>query len=335
VLPRLAQAVESLFGGGLHPAALFLRAAAEGALVVAVAWLVLRAARSLSAYRHGWETAVVVRCPRCRRLVADPDVRACPAGHPIRFPPGAAERENLRRRFHRVRRAVASSGFLVPLALALVAVAGFAAIGVTRLENPLASLTASIAYLFFAAALALAGLAVAARGRGWGERLLEASTALLCLGPALVLGLLSRGFEPPRPRQIGNVWSTPTALYVSTGGRARRIGEAAAEVEAQLVDARAPAFGIVWEGLSGFRAGERTVPWRGRGGMLARVLERWSAPLERRGVFLQRATRSVPLPVNVRIWIISTPEGIRFSAEGDLDLLPPSPPSPDPPRRTG
>jgi hypothetical protein len=335
VLSRLAQAVESLFGGGLRPAALLLRVAAEAALVVAVAWPLLRAARSFSAYRHGWETAIVVRCPRCRRLVADPDVRACPAGHAIRFPPGAAEREKVRRRFHRVQRAAASSGFLVPLALALVAIAGFGTIGVTRLENPLASLTASIAYLFFAAALALAGLALAPRGRGWSERILEVSTALLCLAPALVLGLLSRGFEPPRPRQIGNVWSTPTALYVSTGGRARRVGEAASEVEAQLVDARAPAFGIVWEGLSGFRAGTRTVPWRGRGGTLARLLERWSAPLERRGVFLQRATRSVPLPPNVRIWIISTPEGIRFSSKGDLDLLAPGPPSRDPLRRTG
>ena len=335
MLARLAQAVESLFGGGLRPAALILRAAAEAALVVAVAWPLLRAVRSLSAYRHGWETAVVVRCPRCRRLVADPDVRTCPAGHPIRFPPGAAQRENLRRRFHGVRRAAATSGFLVPLGLALVAVAGFQMIGPTRLENPLASLTASIAYLFFAAAIALAGLALAPRSRGWSERLLEASTALLCLTPALVLGLLSRGFEPPRPRQIGNVWSTPTALYVSTGGRARRVGDAAAEVEAQLVDARAPAFGIVWEGLSGFRAGARTVPWRGRGGMLARGLERWSAPLERRGVFLQRATRSVRLPANVKIWIISTPEGIRFSEKGDLDLPPPAPPSLDPLRRNG
>ncbi|HEX9305360.1 MAG TPA: hypothetical protein VGA31_12985 [Thermoanaerobaculia bacterium] len=335
MLSRLAQAVESLFGGGLRPAALFLRALTEAALIVAVTWLLVRAAWSLSAYRHGWETATVVRCPRCRRLVADPDVRACPAGHPIRFPPGSAEREKVRRRFHSVRRAAASSGVLVPLSLALLAVAGFQTIGVTRLENPLASLTASIAYLFFAAALALAGLAMAPRGRYWSERLLEASTALLCLAPALVLGLLSRGFEPPRPRAIGNVWSTPTALYVSTGGRARRVGEAAPEIEAQLVDARLPAFGIVWEGVSGFRAGTRTIPWRGRGGMLARVLDRWSEPLERRGVFLQRATRSVPLPVNVRIWIISTPEGIRFSAKRDLALAPPAPRSADPLRRTG
>ncbi len=90
-----------------------------------------------------------------------------------------------------------------------------------------------------------------------------------------------------------------------------------------------------WEGVSGFRAGTRTIPWRGRGGMLARVLDRWSEPLERRGVFLQRPTRSVPLPVNVRIWIISTPEGIRFSAKRDLALAPPAPRSADPLRRTG
>ncbi|HEY3172392.1 MAG TPA: hypothetical protein VGK86_07440 [Thermoanaerobaculia bacterium] len=335
MLPRLAQAVESLFGGGLRPAAALLRAAAEAALVLAVAWPILSAARSFSAFRRGWETAVVVRCPRCRRLVADPHLRACPAGHPIRFPPGAAGRERLRRRFHRVRRAAASSGFLVPLALALAAVAGFQAIGVTFLKNPLASLTASVAYLFFAAALALAGLALSRRGRGWSERVLEASIALLCLAPALVLGLLSRGFEPSRPRPIGNVWTTPTGLYVSSGGRARRIGEAAAELDAVLVDVRVPAFGIVWEGLSGFRAGTQAIAWRGRGGTLARLLERWAAPLERRGVFLQRATRSVPLPANVRIWIISTPGGIRFSAKEDLDLSPPAPPTPDPLRRTG
>ena len=334
MLPRLAEAVEILFGSGLRPAALVLRAAAVSALVVAVAGLLFQAARSLSAYRHGWETAVVVRCPRCRRLVSDPDLRACPAGHPVRFPAGAAARERVRRRFHGVRRAAKSAAVIVPLALALAAIAAFQAIGVTRLENPLASLTASIAYLFFAASVALAGLALSPRGRGWGERVLMASTALLALGPALLLGLLSRGFEPPRPRAIGNVWSTPTALYVSTGGRARRVAEAVAEIEAQLVDARAPAFGIVWEGLSGFRAGARTVPWRGRGGFLARLLERWSAPLERRGVFLQRATRSVPLPANVRIWIISTPGGIRFSKKEDLDLSPPAAPARDPLRRT-
>ena len=94
MLPRLAEAVESLFGGRLAPVAAFARGAASVTLALAIALPLLRAALSFTAFRYGWETALVVRCPRCRRLVADPDVGICPAGHPIRFPPGAARRES-------------------------------------------------------------------------------------------------------------------------------------------------------------------------------------------------------------------------------------------------
>jgi hypothetical protein len=332
MLPRLAEAVESLFGGGLRPAAAFLRAIAEVVLVAAVVLLLLRTALSFAAFRHGWETALVVRCPRCRRLAADPEARTCPAGHPIRFPAGAAEREKRRRRFHLLRRTAGAYRFLLPLAIALAAVAGFHACGVTRVEGPLATLAAAAAYLFFSAALALAAFALSPRPRGPTERLLHAATAGLCLVPAFVLALLGRGFEPPRARAIGSLWSTPTALYVSPGGRARRVGDAAPEVEALLVEARAPAFGVVWQGLEGFRKSSRVVKWRGRGGFIARFLSRWAAPLSRRGVFLARSTRIVPLPPNVRVWIVSAPGTIRFATDGNFDLNPPAPRSAPLPR---
>ena len=335
MLPRLAQAIESLFGEALRPAAGFLRAAAVVALVAAVALSLLRAARTLRAFRLGWETALVVRCPRCQRLVADPDLRACPSGHPIRFPPGTANRESRRRRFHRLSRAAASFAFVGPALIALGAAAGFRMTGVARLEGSLASLTASIAYLFLAAALALLGLTLSSRSRSWTERALLASTSVLCLFPAFLLSVLARGFEPPEPRTIGHLWSTPTALYVSSGGRGHRVGEPASEIDAELVDVRAPALGIVWEGLARFRAGDRVVRWRGRGGTLARFFERWAAPLSKRGVFLQRSNRSLFLPPNVRMWIVSEPGKIRFGSGGDFDLARPATPPSGPLRRSG
>lgn len=323
MLPRLARAIESLFGDGLASASGFLRGTAGLALLAAVAIPLVRAAMSFHAFRYGWETALVVRCPRCRRLVADPEAGACPDGHPVRFPPGAAARERWRREFHRFRRVLASYRFLLPAFLAVASVIAFRAAGVARVEGPLAAISASAAFLFFAAALALAGFALSPRPRGAAERLVHAGVALLCLGPALVLALLARGFEPPRPRPIGHVWNTPTALYLSSGGRARRVGETAGRVEAHLVDVRAPAFGVVWQGLTGVSAGPRFIRWRGRGGFASRLLERWAAPLSRRGVFLSRSRRVVLLPPNVRVWIVSEPGRIRFTAAGDLDLARP------------
>ena len=334
MLPRVTEAVESLFGGALVPAARVFRATAQTALALALVLPLLRFALSFAAFRYGWETAVVVRCPKCRRLVADPDVPRCPAGHPIRFPPGAARRETRRRRFRRLTRAIASYGFLLPLGVALAAAAGFAGCGVSRVEGALATIAASAAYLFFLAALALGSLAVAPAPRGATERLLHAGTAAACLLPAVVLALSARAFEPPRPREIGSLWSTPTAVYVSTGGRARRAGDARIEMDALLVDARAPAFGIVWQGLEGFRSGPLFVKWRGRGGRTSRLLARWAAPLSRRGVYLARSTRSVPLPPNVRVWIVAEPGRIRFSTEGAFDLTRP-PRAPGLLRRTG
>ena len=333
--PRLAQAIESLFGEALRPTAGLLRATAEVALVAAVTFSLYRAARTFRAFRLGWENALVVRCPRCRRLVADPDLPTCPDGHPVRFPAGAADRESRRRRFHRISRVVASSAFVVPALIALGAAAGFRMTGVTRMDGSLASLSASVAYLFFAAALALAGLATSAQYRGWMERALLVATSFLCLFPALLLSLLARGFEPPEPRTIGHLWSTPTALYVSSGGRAHRVGEPASEIDAELVDVRAPALGIVWQGLARFRAGDRVVEWRGRGGTLARLFERWAAPLSRRGIFLQRSTRSLFLPPNARMWIVSEPGRIRFGSAGEFDLARPARPARGPLRRTG
>jgi hypothetical protein len=320
MLPRLAEAIESLFGGRILPVAGFLRATAQLALAAVIVLLLARVAFSLTALRYGWETALVVRCPRCRRLVADPDLRACPAGHPIRFPRGAAERERRRRRLDGFFRAAASYRFVLPAAVALAAIAGFHFCGVARVEGSLATVAASAGYLFFVAALALLFLAVSPKQRGAPERLLHAGTAVACLLPALTLALFARAFEPPRPRAIGHLWSTPTALYISTGGRARRAGDPRMEMEALLVDARAPAFGVVWQGLEGFRSGERVVRWRGRGGFMARLLARWAGPLSRRGIFLARSTRIVPLPPNVRVWIVSQPGAIRFTTEGTFDL---------------
>ncbi|HEU5249929.1 MAG TPA: hypothetical protein VFW15_08070, partial [Thermoanaerobaculia bacterium] len=315
-------------------AAGFLRAAAQVSLVLALALPLLRFALSFTAFRYGWETALVVRCPKCRRLVADPDLQRCPSGHPIRFPPGAGSRESRRRRFHGLRRTAASYGFLLPLAVALAAIFGFRACGVSRVEGPLATLAASAGYLFLVAAIALASLALTPAPRGVTERVLQAGIAAACLLPAIVLSLLARAFEPPRPREIGSIWSTPTALYVSKMGRARRVGDPREEVQALLVDARAPAFGIVWQGLEGFRSGSRIVKWTGRGGWTARLLARRAEPLSRRGVFLARSTKNVPLPPNVRVWIVSEPGSIRFTTEGRFDLTPPAR-APAPLRRTG
>lgn len=320
MLPRLARAIESLFGGGLASAAGFLRGAAQLALVAAVAVPLVRAALAFTAFRYGWETAVVVRCRRCRLLVADPESGTCPNGHAVRFPAMAAAKERWRRRFHRSRRIVASYGFVLPVFLAVASVVAFRASGAARVEGSLAAICASAAFLFFAAALALAGFGLSPRPRGSTDRILHAGIAVLCLGPALVLSLLARGFEPPRPRAIGHVWSTPAALYLSWGGKARRVGEAAGHVEAHLVDVRAPAFGIVWQGLTGVRASHRFIPWRGRGGSASRFLERWAASLSRRGVFLSRARRTVPLPANVRVWIVSASGRVRFTPGGDHDL---------------
>jgi len=238
----------------------------------------------------------------------------------VRFPAGAAAKERWRRRFHRVRRIAASYSFLLPAFLAVASVVLFRTAGVARVEGSLAAICASASFLFFAAALALAGFALTPRPRGAADRVVHAGIALLSLGPALALALLARGFEPPRPRAIGNLWATPTALYLSSGGRARRVGEPADHVEAHLVDLRAPAFGIVWQGLTGMDAGPRFIRWRGRGGSTSRFLERWAAPLSRRGVFLARSRRSVPLPANVRVWIVSAPSGIQFTPAGDHDL---------------
>lgn len=328
MLARLARAFESFFGGALAPAADLFRGVAQIALVAIVLFAALRAALSFTAYRNGWETALVVRCPRCRRLVADPEAPACPSGHAVRFPRGAAQREERRRRFPRLRRAAAAYPFLVPAATAIAAALGFRACGVARVDGPLATLTASAAYLFFAAAVVLAGLALSPGRRGLAERALLGGTTLSVLVPAFALALLARGFEPPRPRSIGSIWTTPTATYVSTGGRARRVGEAAPQGEALLVEARAPAFGIVWQGVKGFEVRGELVKWRGRGGALARFLDRWAAPLSRRGVFLSRSTRTVPLPANRRVWIVSEPGAIRFSEDGGFDLAAPGSTSP-------
>jgi hypothetical protein len=200
------------------------------------------------------------------------------------------------------------------------------------MEGPLAGLCASIAYLFFVAALALAALAASPGRRGAPERILLTTIAAGSLLPAIALGLLAGAFEPPRPREIGSVWTTPTALYLSTGGRARRVGGPGTEVEALLVEARAPAFGVVWQGLEALRVGGRVIRWRGRGGFTARVLSRWANPLSRRGVFLARSSLTVRLAPNEKVWIVSEPGRIRLSTAGSFDLRP-APPAPL--RRTG
>jgi len=312
---RIARAIEGFLGPALANAAETLETCAALLLVAAVAIPLVRALFFLRAWRHGWERALVVRCRRCGRLVADPELAVCPSGHAVRFPFGAEKREAWRRRLAGWRRAA----LFYPTGLALLAaaapVAGYATLRVGRLQTSLASIAAALAFLFLIGFLYAASDALSPLSRGWTNRLFHAGLALVLLLPVLLLGSLAQALEPPERKVLGHFWSTPTALYFSSGRRARRVGPAATQLEALIVEVRLPALGIVWEGLKGFRTGEKEIPWNGRGGTVARWLDRWADPGSRE-VLLIRSARSMDLPPNVKFQIVKEKDRLRFVPEG-------------------
>jgi len=314
LLSRFARVVEGIFGASASTAAAMLETVATILLVATVALALARAVIALRAWRHGWETGLVVRCRQCARLAADPDHPVCPAGHPVRFPPLAARREELRRRIFRWRRAAMAYPIVLSGAIAVLAGVGFGALRVGRLRSPLAAMAASLAFYFCVALLYAAWQALSSEWLGWPSRLLHAGLAVILAIPLLFLGSLSRAFEPVETRVLGHLWSTPTAVYLSTGGRARRVAPAAARAEALLIEARAPAAGIVWQGIKGIRVGDAEVAWRGSGGRTARWLDRWAEEDGSSGLLVRRAV-AVDVPPNVRVRILREGDAIRLVAE--------------------
>ena len=308
---QLARLLEALIGPSLPSASATLARVAAVALVAVVFLALARAALFLVARHYGWERAWIVRCPGCGRLVADPREPACPTGHKLRFPPGAA-----RASVWRGRRARASAVYGIVLSIA-VAVAAFVTYGWLRvgaLVSPLSRSCAAFAFLFFLASLYAGDFALSPRPRGTGARMLHAGLALACLTPFLLLTLLSRAFEPAERRVVGTLWATPSGVYLSEG-HARKIGPVSSFVEARLVEARLPEANLEWGGLAGFRIGETEISWKGRGGSLARWFGGHADSLRARGVVVRRLSEEVPLPPNVRVRVLSTAEGFRFEPE--------------------
>jgi hypothetical protein len=222
--------------------------------------------------------------------------------------------EALRRRLGPWRRAAQAYPFVLLLALAVSAVIGFAVLRVGRVETPLATIAASLAFLFLLALLYAVSQVLEARGEGLLSRAFHGGLAALLLLPVLILSMLARSFEPPERQVLGHFWSTPTALYMSGGGRARRVGPAAGRVEAHLVEARAPAAGLLWEGLKSFRIGDVDVPWKGKGGGTARWLNRWAEDASEQGT-LVREVRVIDVPPNLRILIVKKGGEVEFEPE--------------------
>lgn len=317
MLTRLGRAIEGLFGSSLDAGAQALTSLATILLVATVAIALLRAALSYHAWRHGWETARVVRCRRCGRLAADPATPVCPSGHPVRFPPGAARLEQLKRKFAAWRSAAAAYPIILSVLVAALGILGYTALRVGAPRSPLASMAAALAYCFFALLLYTASFTLSPRGHGWSTRAFHAALSGALLLPVLLLASLSRGLEPPEREVLGHFWATPTAVYLSSGGRAKRVAPAAAEVTALAVEARAPALGVVWEGVQGFRIGQEEIAWKGRGGRMARWLNRWAADSPADGdVTLLRSPRRVPLPPNLKIEIVKERGRLRFTPAG-------------------
>ena len=242
MLSNLAQALETLLGRALVPTTSVLRLAAALTLVAAVLAAGIAMTRAIAAWRFGWIPATVVRCRTCGRVASDPTVPACPEGHPVRFPASAA-RELAAASRGRGRLRAAWPVFL-PGAVGAAAVGLYFAAGPGSLTRPVATITASVAYLFFGAALAAATFAVTARPAGVFSRVLHAGLAMACVVPALLLAWLAHAFEPPVEREIGSLWITPASLYVSSGSRARREAPAVERLDAIAVDARLPGIGV-------------------------------------------------------------------------------------------
>src|SRR5262249_20753466 len=191
MIPRLARALEALFGSSLSSAATGLSRAALIALIAAITIALARAALAMAARHYGWERSWIVRCPNCGRLVADPRQAACPSGHPVRFPPGTAR--GLEWRGRRAR-AAALWAILLSVTIASLAFLVYSWLRVGSLASPLARVTAAFAFFFFLAALYAADFALSPRPRGAGARLLHGMLALACVTPFLLLAPLSHAF---------------------------------------------------------------------------------------------------------------------------------------------
>jgi hypothetical protein len=309
MLPGLARALESLFGSSIGTAARSLSTGATIGLAAAIVLALARVGAWLASRRNGWERVPAVRCPRCRHLVADPAQKACPEGHPVRFPPGA-ERQEARRQ----RRARWTGVYPIVLSFVVVflAAGAFLLLRVGALASPLARILAAVAYFFFLAAVYSTDFALSPRHRGFVSRLLHAAIGAVCLIPFLVLAFLSRAVEPSGIRVLGQLWTTPTASYISDGKRSTRIGPSATRARGNLIEARAPALDLEWQGIESFEAGATAMDWEGRGGSLARLLHRWEEPLRRHGVELRRSVEEIPLSPNVQVRIIRENGRIRF-----------------------
>ncbi|MEP6768520.1 MAG: hypothetical protein ABJC61_07625 [Acidobacteriota bacterium] len=320
MIPTAARAVERLFGAALLPAAGALRLAAIASFALVVIFAVAGMVRAVAARRYGWETGSLVRCRRCGRPVADPALGACPDGHPVQFPPGAAAREMRRQASGPGRRwlsPAAAAGCIAVVALAVAAARAF------RIADPAAPPLAVIAgaagFLFCAGALLAALRAVSPGVHGAFGRLLACGVAAVAVAPALFFLVLTRAADPPGPRTLGSLWRTPSALYVSDGGRARREGPPAEPLEADVVSVGSPLLGSPWEGLAHLRAGGQAFPWRGRSGSAARSFGRVPRLLAALGFTVTRNWRPVTAPVNERIWIVRGPAGIAFITSADRE----------------
>ena len=203
---------------------------------------------------------------------------------------------------------------LLSLAVAGAAFAVYLWLGLGGPASPMSRICAAAAFFFFLVALYAADFAFSARPRGVGARLLHGLLALACLTPFLALFFLSRALEPTIGRVEGKLWATPAGVYVEDG-RARRLGPAAAAVEARMVEARLPALEISWQGLARLRLGTIEQSWRGRGGWLARFFDRFAEALRRRGILVRRFSEEVPLPVNLKVRIVRRGEGFQFEQE--------------------
>lgn len=321
MIPSAARVLERWLGPAISPFAGALRLVAWIALVALLVGLAARAARALRAYRFGWELRAVVRCRECGALAADATTPYCPSGHAVVFPPGASRREKGRSAEGRGgsprRRLVAAVA--VTVALAAAAVGGASSYRIADGSTPpLAAIPAAAGFLLFVAALAAASRALSPEWRSAADRGLSAAAAFAALVPAGALLALSHGIDPPAASTIGSVWSTPTALYVAHGGRtkAKNEGPPAARIEADIVSTRSLLLGFSWTGVARLRADGRSIPWRGRGGVVARLVDRLG-PREGGALWaVRRERREVATPPNVRIWIFRSRSDVTFSASG-------------------
>lgn len=326
MIPSAARAFERFFASTLAPAAGLLRVLALVALTIVLVTAVSRAMRATRTRRHGWETGPLVRCGECGLPAADPGNPRCPAGHPVRFPPGASAREARRRSGRDTRARWLAGSAVAAFAIAACAVAGAHAFRIVDAHAPpLAAIAGAAGFLFFAAALAGAIRASSPDEHRAIDRALSLAGAGAALVPAFFFLFLAHAADPPPPRAIGSLWKTPTALYVAHGERARREGAAAADVSADLITARSLVLGFTWTGLVRLSAGGKPIPWHGSGGIRARLLDLLTPRSGSDGALLAvtRSKQPVPTSPNVRVWILRTPDGIAFvPGEGDAREMP-------------